>query len=290
VIPLYRSLVVGGVPATAAMAFLVATPELELAAVVLSLSLLGPEVTVARVGAAFVLALLVGRIVGAAARPAAVVGRHADEERPPLRRRLRDGLSYGFGDMVDSTAPWILVGIAMAAAAEPLLTPETFAGLPQLLEVPLFALIGMPIYVCASGSTPLVAVLLAKGVSPGAAIAFLMTGPATNLTTFGVLSRLHGRGTALAFGATTAVFAVLIGYAVDGLMPATGAALPDLHEHAASWWQWAALVALALVYLVSLFRQGVRGFVGQVIAPHTHGHGAEEDACCDHEHAHGHAH
>jgi hypothetical protein len=73
-------------------------------------------------------------------------------------------------------------------------------------------------------------------------------------------------------------------------MPATGAALPDLHEHAASWWQWAALVALALVYLVSLFRQGVRGFVGQVIAPHTHGHGAEEDACCDHEHAHGHAH
>ena len=287
VIPLYRSLVVGGVPATAAMAFLVATPELELAAVVLSVSLLGPEVTVARVGAAFALALLVGRIVGGAARPARIEAAPARAERPPLGKRLREGLAYGFGDMVDSTGPWILVGLAMAAAAEPLLSPETFAGFPQWTEVPLFALVGMPIYVCASGSTPFVAVLLAKGVSPGAAIAFLMTGPATNITTFGVLSRLHGKRTAIAFAGTTALFAVLLGYAVDALLPTAAAALPDLHEHAGSWWQWAALGALALVYLVSLFRQGVRGFLGQVIAPHSHG---DEDDCCDHDHGHDHDH
>ena len=294
VIPLYRSLIVGGVPATAAMAFLVATPELELAAVVLSVSLLGPEVTIARVGAAFVLAILVGRIVGSRARPAQVEAPPEGATKPPLSQRLLDGMRYGFGDMVDSTGPWILVGIAMAAVAEPLLDAEMFSHLHAALEVPLFALIGMPIYVCASGSTPFVAVLLSKGISPGAAIAFLLTGPATNLTTFGVLSRLHGRATALLFASTTVVFAIGLGYLVDIALPTATAAIPSLHEHEATSLQIFSLGALTLIYLVSLFRQGVRGFVGQVIAPHSHGdddghghspghgHGNEDDACCSH--------
>ena len=50
-----------------------------------------------------------------------------------------------------------------------------------LLSLP--ALFGMPAYVCASGATPLVAVLIYKGASPGAVLAFLLTGPATNITT-----------------------------------------------------------------------------------------------------------
>jgi hypothetical protein len=202
-------------------------------------------------------------------------------------------MRYGLGDMVDGTAPWILVGIALAAALEPLLDPRSFAALPQLLEIPLFALIGMPLYVCASGSTPLVAVLLAKGVSPGAAIAFLLTGPATNVTTFGVVGRLHGRRTALWFAGTTAVCAVLLGYAVELLLPAASVDLPPLHEHGATALQWAALIALSALYLVSLFRQGVRGFVGQVISSHAHAEPAE--ACCAHDHhdegdVHAHAH
>jgi hypothetical protein len=199
--------------------------------------------------------------------------------------------------MVDSTGPWIIIGIALAAAVEPFLDPSAFAALPRGLEIPLFALLGMPIYVCASGSTPLVAVLLAKGVSPGAAIAFLLTGPATNLTTFGVLGRLHGRRTALLFAGTTALFAVLIGYAVELVLPASRIELPPLHEHTATLLQWAALACLAALYLVSLARQGVRGFVGQVIAPHSHTDPIE--TCCatdrrdphdEHAHAHGHGH
>jgi uncharacterized protein len=297
VIPLYKSLVERGVPATATMAFLVATPELELAAVMLTLSLLGPEITLARIVAAFALALLVGRVAGATVKPRPATAPAFAAERPPLPERLAGGLRYGFGDMVDSTAPWILVGMALAAALEPLLDPATFASLPQVLEVPLFALLGMPLYVCASGSTPLVAVLLAKGISPGAAIAFLLTGPATNLTTFGVVGRLHGRRAAFVFAGTTALFAVLIGYAVELFLPVTAIELPPLHEHAATPFQWSALALLGALYLASLFRQGVRGFVGQVMAPHSHTEPAE--ACCGptsreaddgHGHAHGHAH
>jgi hypothetical protein len=288
VIPLYRSLIVGGVPASAAMAFLVATPELELAAVVLTWTLLGPKITFARILAAFALALFVGRLVGARVPALPAPAAHARAARPPLAKRLAEGLRYGFGDMVDSTAPWILVGIALAAVAEPFLDPRSFAALPALLEIPLFALVGMPLYVCASGSTPLVAVLLAKGVSPGAAIAFLLTGPATNLTTFGMLARLHGRRIAVLFSLTTACAAVLLGYAAHFALRGNAVELSGVHEHGASLWHWTALALLAALYLTSLLRQGVRGFVGQVIAPH--GHGALGDACGhEHEHEHGHA-
>ena len=94
----------------------------------------------------------------------------------------------------------ILFGIAVAAFASPFLNAEWLQEMPGPLEVIVFAFLGMPSYVCASGATPLVAILIAGGVSPGAGLAFLLTGPATNVTTFGVLSRLHGRRLALAFG------------------------------------------------------------------------------------------
>ena len=73
------------------------------------------------------------------------------------------------------------------------------AGIPRLLQVPLAVLIGIPIYVCATGSTPLIALLMHKGLSAGAAVALLLTGPATNLTTWRALAHRYGRRTATVF-------------------------------------------------------------------------------------------
>ena len=114
----------------------------------------------------------------------------------------------------------------------------------------------MPVYVCASGATPLVAILIYKGVSPGAALAFLLTGPATNVTTFGILTQLHGRRIALAFGAGIACLAVLAGHVVN----AWGPALPGTplhHAHSSSTGlQEISLAALALMVASSLLRRG----------------------------------
>ena len=115
----------------------------------------------------------------------------------------------------------------------------------------------------------LAAILVAKGLSPGAAIAFLLTGPATNLTTFGVLARLHGRWTALAFaglmfaGATTAGW--LTDLAIGRFDPPAVAALA--HDHSTPL-QWICLAVLALVVLASLLRQGIRRFLGQLFTGH----------------------
>ena len=205
VVPLYRSIVVAGVPPTAAMAFLVATPELSLDAVLISLPLLGGEFTVVRVAAAAAVAFGTAWFVGRFASrlvPQGPTAAGADGGGAPLTSRLRTGLAQGLGEVVDSTAPWILVGLALAALVHGLMGTRWSELVPAGFEVEIMALVGMPVYVCAAGATPLVAVLVLNGVSPGAALAFLITGPATNVTTLGVLTQLHGRRIALLFAAT----------------------------------------------------------------------------------------
>ena len=205
VLPLYRSMLARGAPRAAALTLLVAAPELGLATFLVSWSLLGGTFTLVRVLAAVVTAVVIGYGVTRLARRPGVVEASAPVPAitplPPWRTRLWSGLRYGLGDTVDHTTPWILIGLAVAAFAEPLLDGESVARVSSWIDVPVFAALGVPIYVCASGATPLVAVLLHKGVSPGAAIAFLLTGPATNLMTFGGLRGLHGRGVVALFAA-----------------------------------------------------------------------------------------
>ncbi len=283
VIPLYRGLVLQGVPTTAALSFLIAAPELGVTALFLSWSLLGGELTLARALSAGMLALLVGLLVGPRASLAEHAGAAPERHvRLPFPQRLRAGVRYGLGDMVDATAPWIVVGLLLAAVLEPWLGPEHLGQLPAALEVPLFALLGMPLYVCASGSTPLAAVLIAQGISPGATLALLLTGPATNVTTFGVLARLHSRHTALVFAATVAVSTTLLGWGVNLLLPDAAAGLPERpHDHG-SVFQLACALLLLVLTLLSLLRQGTRGFVSQVISPHRPGAPPH-----DHDHAEG---
>lgn len=322
VVPVYRSLAMQGVPPAAAMAFLVATPELGLDAVLLSVPLLGWPLASARVLAAAVVALGVGWTMGrllqvSPLRPgiaAQPVDELAHKARRSVQQRIVEGLRVGLGEIVDHTGPWVLVGLVIAALAAPVLSQGALAGLPRGWDVPLFALVGMPVYVCASGATPLVAVLIAGGVSPGAGIAFLLTGPATNLTTFGVLQRMHGPRVAAAFGGAMLVLSVAVGLAVNAVLGAYAVPLPSAGEgHGHGTLADLAVVALGVLLALSLLRQGPRGFLGQILAfangdrshghghdhghdhveaePHRdHGHGDHDHGHGDHDHDHGHAH
>ena len=296
VVPLYQTLMLQGVPATAGMAFLVATPELGIDSVMISLPLLGLDFTIVRLVCAAAVAIVVGAVVGRLApdRPVSASAPSAFLSSPDgLLGRLRAGLRFGFGEIVDHTAPWILLGLAVAAVAEPALKGDWITALPWGADVAIFALLGMPLYVCASGATPFVAVLIHNGVSPGAALAFLLTGPATNVTTFGILSQLHGRRIALMFGALMAGLTIGLGFAINLALPdLSGIAVHDAAGHDPSLLQVASLAGLTLVLALSILRQGPRGFVGQILTPfgpadddhHDHDHDHEprpRDPCCD---------
>ena len=295
VVPVYRSLLQRGVPAAAAMAFLVATPELGIDAVLLSIPLLGGPMTAARVIGAVVVALVVGRVVGALAdrlRPAADLTEKPAEKRP-FGERLRDGVfRVGLVEMVDATAPWILFGLLLAAMIHPWLDPATFTAIPPALQVLLFAVLGVPTYVCASGATPLVAVLLAKGLSPGAALAFLLTGPATNATTYGLLSGLHGRRVALAFTGLMIALAVALGIGLDLVAPGIAAVPAHAHVHReADIFSDLCLFALGALFLTSFLRQTPQAFVQRLWERDDHSPApapaeptAEPHSCCQHKH------
>jgi len=287
-IPLYRSLISKGVPAAAAIAFLIAAPEIGIDAALLSIPLLGVPITFARLAAAFVVALLAALIVSRLAPASSQPHASSAEPRQPWPARLKSGFKFGLGDMVDETAPWILLGLCVAAVADPLLDASLLSRIPRGFDVPVLALLGMPVYVCASGATPLMAVLIAKGISPGAAIAFLLTGPATNVTTFGVIGRAYGMRAAAVFAASVALLAMASGFVVNAVLaPASATALVAARNEIAGPTAYVALAGLILMLVISLLRQGPRGFVGQLVSlwPHRHDHDAGCSDCCDHEHS-----
>jgi len=293
VLPLYRSLVERGVPTAAAVTLLVATPELGIDAVFLSFTMIDGPFAVARVVTAAVLAITVGLLAVKFISP--LVSNKTKEEQTDatvsLSRRVLQGLKVGLGDLVDSTAPWIVLGLSLAAALSPLVEDGTYLNkIPDWLEVPVFALLGLPVYVCASGATPLAAVLIAGGASPGAALAFLLTGPATNATTFGILGDLHGKRAAVLFAVCVGFGAIGCGYAVDAALPSVevGVASHLSHDHATAASESIGvddlfLGLLALLFLLSIFRKGPRRFLTQVFGIPTDTTSDEVDSCCSSE-------
>lgn len=287
VVPVYQGLIQKGAPAAAAMAFLVATPELGVESILLSLPLLGGELTAARLIAAMIVALVVGWLVGRTVAPAPGPARDdgAPEARRPLLARAQQALRHGLGEVVDDTGAWILLGLAIAAAVEPSSLAPLLASLPKGADVLVAALIGLPIYVCASGATPIAAALLFAGMSPGAALAFLLAGPATNVTTFGVLSAMHGRRVALAFGASVIAASVGLGLVVNAvLQPPGGPAAPPVVDDGTGPLAVVALVLVGAAFLASFLRLGPRGFLEPVVRVSVRGHD-DEHGHDHHEHA-----
>jgi uncharacterized protein len=282
VVPLYRSLVRAGAPPAAALAFLVATPELGIDAVFLSVPLLGLRLAIARLIAAATIAVAVGVLLGmwlnrSAALMPVTFPPFAGRTRRPWLIRLRTDSLDGFREAMDHTLPWVVVGLVVAALVEPLVDPAQLVRLPPGLDVPIATLIGIPAYVCASAATPLVAVLMHKGLSAGAAIAFLLAGPATNITTFGVLARLHGKRVAFGFAIAVSASATLLGWGINTMDVRGGIALHDVAEHSPGIVHWICAAILAVTAAAAVFRLGVRGILEDILDGSRHNDRHDDD-------------
>ena len=297
VLPFYRGLVEKGVPPAAALGFLIATPELGIDAFLLSFPLLGADLAITRLVVAAAVAILTGWLISGfferkESKPQKQVT--VDEEVEDLgsfRDKIHNSLRFGFGEFVDDILPWVILGVGIATVAEPVMEAAAFGSIPDFLEVPLFALIGIPVYVCASGATPLGALLLHKGLSPGALIAFLMTGPATNVSTFGVLRSMHSSRAAWIFAFSVVSFSVGSGWLVNELLVENQAV--ELHawaeEHSA-WWQELSVLLVGVLLVSCLLRLGPRGFIAMMVPGLPVSVTGQGAACGHHHHDHGHEH
>lgn len=235
VIPMAAALRREGASKGAVSSFVISTPESGVDSVAATYALMDLPMTIARPIVAFVTAVLAGlaEIVWGREKAAAVPepaacgcgggeeGETGAEERPreSLGRRLAGGLRYAFGEMFEDMAIYLLIGFALAGVLAALIPPAFVAErlASPALQIVALVILGAPIYVCATAATPIAAVLVAKGISPGAALAFLLAGPATNAASLAVLSKYLGRRSVAIYLVTIIACAIGGGLALNAV-------------------------------------------------------------------------
>ncbi len=229
VVPAAVGLRKNGASRPATMSFLISTPETGLPSIMLTWGLIGPLMAVIRPLVAMITAITAGTWIllspGRGARaeslpadepepsccppadepaPSCCCGKEAGPEQaalpepPPeegrVKRVFKEAFHYGFVEMMDDLAFWIVFGIVLTGFLSAILPNDFFeqvVGNPTV-EMVVMLLVGIPLYLCATSSTPLAAALMAKGLSPGAGLVFLLAGPVTNIGTLMIVGRVFG--------------------------------------------------------------------------------------------------
>jgi uncharacterized membrane protein YraQ (UPF0718 family) len=262
----------------AVTSFLISTPETGVDSIAITYALLGPIMAVVRPIAAFVSGVVTGLVQtltgeGATTAPSAVPVEAcrvdaccAGDDCPPeeharhhgFAARVSAGLRYAFKDLLGDISGWFLLG-ALIAGVITFAIPEDAIGRHLgggLVTMLVMLVVGIPLYVCSSASTPIAAALILKGLSPGAALVFLMAGPATNATSITVVGGMLGKRAAAVYIAGISVCAVLMGLSLDGFLKLTGwHVVPTIgagHEHGFAAWRHA-IAALFLAAVAALF-------------------------------------
>ena len=275
VLPAAASLKNQGANNGATVAFLISTPESGVDSISISYALLDPILTVARPVVAFLTALTAGfaenffnppvqQISSLQEHLSCPVDNCCDGEScSPVEHKkhhsffekIRAGIFYAIGDLWGELASWFFVGVAIAAVITVMIPGEFIAsylggGLSSML---IMLAIGIPLYICATASTPVAAAFILKGVSPGTALIFLLVGPATNITSLTVLTGLLGkRATGLYLGAISIV-SIICGLLVDFIYLKAGISASATVGQAAEIVPWAVqLISTIFLLCISL--------------------------------------
>jgi len=214
VIPVAASLRKEGASKSATLAFLVSTPTTGVDSILATYSLLGPLFAIFRPLAAFISGITVG-----------VFNRLLNREtttRKPERKavkvstvfKIKEVFRYGFIELAEDIGKWLVIGVLLggllsAAIPENWLVERLTHPVLHFLVILIFAI---PLYVCATGSIPIAASLIHKGLSPGAALVFLIAGPATNTVTLSFVRSKLGKKAFYLYLTSIVVVALLLGW------------------------------------------------------------------------------
>ncbi|QOL26887.1 SO_0444 family Cu/Zn efflux transporter [Thalassotalea sp. LPB0316] len=241
VIPVATELKRSGASNSATSSFLVATPETGVDSITVSYAMLGPIFAIYRPIAAISSAIITGFLVltdrthhhknsekvttsaccgNKTAAPELKKSCCSSTPPPPTPwQKTLSGVKYAATKLIDDLIVWLVIGLCFATLIKTFV-PESFllsygSGLPAML---LIIAISIPMYICATASTPIAAGFIMAGISPGTALVFMMAGPATNISTLGVIKREMGTGVLTKYLLGVAVSAILFGTGLDLLL------------------------------------------------------------------------
>lgn len=253
-----------------AMGFLISTPQTGVDSILVSATFLGWPFALFKVAAAAVTGVAGGWWVEGMKDD----GAPAEEEAPAadtlhgtkselmlgdrVLRTIAELVDHG-AELLQSIWRWVAVGILVSAAIEVVLPQQAWLDLAALGAFGAAAaalVISLPLYVCATASVPIAAALVANGLPLGAALVFLMAGPATNVATVGAVYRSFGRKVTAVYLTTVIVGSIGFAMLFETLIGGTALQVGPAHEHGAPW--WAAISAILLVLMFGWF--GVQEF------------------------------
>lgn len=264
VIPTGVSFHKNGASKGASISFLISTPQTGVDSVLATYSLLGLPFALIRPVVAFITGVVGGQALNL-----------VDDETPNPKKpqvltdslktdnKFKRMLHYAFVDFLADIAKWLVIGLLIAALIT-VLIPNGF--FEQYLSNPYINMLivlgaSIPMYVCATGSIPIAAALMMKGISPGAAFVFLMAGPATNAGTITVIGQSLGKRALFTYMISIMVGALIAGALINSVMPADWFLLSTMLEHGhgshliPSWLSYSSSILLTALILNVFFRQ-----------------------------------
>lgn len=224
VIPTAMSLRKDGVSRGAVTSFLIATPQTGVDSIMATYSVFGLPFAIIRPVAAFCTALFGGHLVNVFVHDddkCRVSGDVVCDCEKKNNHKLVEVFKYGFVTMLQDVGKWLILGLLIAGLIT-IIVPDSFFS--QFADMPILNMIivlafSIPMYLCATGSIPIAAALMLKGLTPGAALVLLMAGPATNVASLLVVNKVMGKKNLLVYLASIICGAVAFGLVIDYLLP-----------------------------------------------------------------------
>ena len=276
VIPVAASMRKSGATRGATASFLSSTPQTGVDSIVATYALLGGLFTAVRVGVAFICGIVAGYLIERFCGPSTKDNSDSPRDNstqeseqarseesccssnPPENRNFPEAIRYGFVDLPADLGKALIVGLLLAGLITALLPADLLSGSfsSGIMAFVLATLISVPLYVCATASIPMAFALIAAGLSPGAALVFLIAGPATNTATIATVWKMLGhRATGIYLGSLL-VISWLAGWSLNASI-AGGNMQDSMHAHESSsisLWQHGAGILLVAVLIFALWK------------------------------------
>lgn len=228
----------------ATLSFLISTPESGIDSIPLTFALMDPIIAVIRPVAAFITAVVTGLFENFSTQrknssenfsqiscsDSSDCGCNVTVVNPgnPMEKsftaKIVSGLKYAFVDLLGDIGKWFILGILMAGMITYMIPDALFESYlaNNFIAILVMLVAGIPMYVCATASTPIAAALVLKGLNPGAALVFLLAGPATNVASMSVVSGLLGKRSLMIYLGSIAMCSILLGFFTDMLYYSLG--------------------------------------------------------------------
>jgi len=233
VVPPAASLYKSGASKGATIAFLISTPTTGIDSIFATYGMLGGIFTLFRIAASIIIGFIAGLISDIFSRKTEKTSNIEVFDQTDNDPFLFDAIRYAFGELYGSVSKWIFWGVLIGGVISYFVPENIFSASFDNLWISyiIMLIFGLPLYVCATGSIPIAASLMAKGISPGACLIFLIAGPATNTVTMMFVGKNLGRKSFVIYLASIIAGSVLFGLVLDKFMIESGTKMPLLQHH-----------------------------------------------------------